>query len=89
VTKQRQLTPRDFNEKYKDYLEEGQYGLDIDDAPEVVEFLDDIFQTLIQLPNFSYSQIKTKFYSVRFYCEGVSPKLVTMIEDRIAKFLFL
>jgi hypothetical protein len=60
------MTTEEFNKKYKDYLEEGHYGLDIS-YPAVVEYLDKIFQDLIKIPGFKYSQIKLKFNSSRFY----------------------
>jgi len=60
------MTASEFNIKYNDYLEKGHYGLDID-VPSVVEYLDKVFQDLIHIPGFKYSQIKTKFNSVRFY----------------------
>ena len=62
------MTSTQFNEKYKDYLEEGHYGLAID-IPEVVAYLDEKFQELIQVPGFSYSQIKLKFNMSRAYME--------------------
>ena len=61
------MTSFEFNEKYKDYLEEGYYGLAID-IPSVVKFLDGIFSlVLIHLPEFKYSQIKLKFNYSRVY----------------------
>jgi len=61
------MTTKEFNEKYKDYLEEGHYGLDIN-IPSVVEYLDSIFEYgLTFLPGFKYSQIKLKFDMARFY----------------------
>ena len=61
------MTSFEFNEKYKDYLEEGHYGLAID-IPSVVKFLDGIFSlVLIYLPGFTYSQIKLKFNYSRVY----------------------
>jgi hypothetical protein len=42
------MTQGEFNKKYKDYLEEGHYGLDIS-YPSVVNYLDEIFQELIKL----------------------------------------
>ena len=54
------MTSTEFNEKYSAYLEEGHYGLDID-IPEATDFLDKAFQDLIKLPEFKYSQIKSKF----------------------------
>lgn len=62
------MTSEDFNIKYKDYLEEGHYGLAID-IPSIVEYLDVMFEDLINVPNFSYSQIKLKFNSARVYME--------------------
>jgi hypothetical protein len=62
------MTSTQFNEKYKDYLEDGHYGLAIE-VPGVIEYLDQKFQELIQVPGFSYSQIKLKWSSARFYCE--------------------
>ena len=61
------MTTKEFNEKYKDYLEEGHYGLDIN-IPSVVEYLDSIFENgLINIPGFKYHQIKLKFNMARFY----------------------
>ena len=59
-------TSKEFNEKYKDFLIEGAYGLDIDDIY-IVQYLDKQFQDLILIPNFKYSQIKLKFGTCRFY----------------------
>jgi hypothetical protein len=60
------MTTTDFNEKYKEYLEEGHYGLDIG-YPAVIMYLDDMFQGLVVIPGFKYSQIKLKFNMCRFY----------------------
>ena len=60
------MTANEFNEKYKEYLEEGHYGLDIN-TPSIIRYLDEIFQGLIKIPGFKYSQIKEKFNSSRFY----------------------
>ena len=54
------ITAEQFNEKYKEYLEEGHYGMDIH-YPSVIEYLDKVFQDLIKIPRFKYSQIKLKF----------------------------
>lgn len=62
------MTSFEFNEKYKDFLEEGHYGLTIN-IPEVVVYLDKKFQELIKVPGFKYSQIKLKFNMSRFYCQ--------------------
>lgn len=80
------MTSKEFNEKYSQWLEEGHYGLAIDDE-EVIKFLDKIFQDLIKIDHFSYAQIKTKFNMARFYANGVSGAMCSIIEDRINKIL--
>ena len=77
------MTSDEFNEKYKDFLEEDHYGLAIDDA-EFIRWLDERFQTFIQKPGFSFSQIKMKFGSGRFYCEGLEMEEVNEVEDKIS-----
>lgn len=79
------MTAVEFNEKYKDYLEEGHYGLDID-IPEVVEYLDKEFQTFIQIEGFKYFQIKLKFNSARFYFKSnIPPKINAYISFWVEK----
>lgn len=62
------MTSEEFNEKYKAYIEPGfgEQGLGFD-IPEATEFLDKVFQELINIPGFNYSQIKSKFGTSRFY----------------------
>ena len=60
------MTASEFNEKYKEYLEKEHYGLDIN-TPSIIQYLDEIFQGLIKIPGFKYSQIKEKFSTSRFY----------------------
>jgi hypothetical protein len=59
-------TSNEFNDKYKNYIEEGHYGMDIDE-PSVLTYVDQIFNDLIQIPGFKYQQIKTKFGLARVY----------------------
>ena len=59
-------TNKEFNEKYKDYIEEGHYGMDIGE-PSVLAYVDQIFNDLTQIPGFKYQQIKTKFGLTRVY----------------------
>jgi len=73
----------EFNEKYKNYLEEGHYGLDIH-IPKVIEYLDKVFQGLILKEGFQYTQIKLKFNMARFY-SNVSHELTFEIEENINK----
>jgi hypothetical protein len=59
-------TKTEFNEKYKEYIEEGHYGMDIGE-PSVLAYVDQIFNDLIKIPEFKFSQIKTKFGLTRVY----------------------
>jgi 5-bromo-4-chloroindolyl phosphate hydrolysis protein len=59
-------TNREFNAKYADYLEEKNYGMDIN-IPSVIAYVDQIFQDLIKIEGFKYQQIKTKFGLARVY----------------------
>jgi hypothetical protein len=78
------MTTHEFNKKYKDYLEEGHYGLDIN-IPSVIEYLDSIFDKgLVTIPGFKYSQIKLKFNMSRFYFDTDMPNsLETIISNGI------
>ena len=71
-----------FNEKYKPYLEPGHYGLAIGN-PEFIIWLDTKFEEFTKNPQFSYSQIKSKFGHGRFYCEGVSTQDKMEVENKI------
>jgi hypothetical protein len=74
-----------FNEKYKNYLEKGHYGLDINNL-QVVKYLDEEFQELIKIPDFKYAQIKLKFGMGRFYCTNNVPfEKIREIENKITE----
>jgi hypothetical protein len=82
------MTTNEFNEKYGEYLEEGHYGLDVA-IPTVIEYLDEVFQGLIKVPGFKYTQIKLKFNMCRFYTNlydvmgGLGSKINDMVEKDI------
>ena len=76
------MTAEEFNIKYKDYLEIGHYGLNLDN-PEAIAYLDNEFQEFIKDPDFSYSQIKSKFSSFRFYNSGVSHEKTIEVEQKL------
>ena len=76
------MTAEEFNEKYKDFLEEGFYGVDIH-LPEAIDYLDEKFQEFIKIPGFSYSQIKSKFNLFRFYAEGLSREQIKEVENKL------
>jgi hypothetical protein len=78
------MTSKQFNEKYKDFLEEGHYGLDVHN-PEFIEWLDGKFQEFVKKEGFSYSQIKAKFGMGRFYCEGLSNEEENEVEQKITE----
>jgi len=79
------MTPLEFNDKYKNYLERGNYGLDVYNE-EFIDWLDIKFQEFIKYPEFSYSQIKVKFNQGRFYCKGLPDEVVREVEDKISSF---
>jgi hypothetical protein len=56
----------EFNIKYKEYIEEDNYGMVIG-VPAVLSYIDTVFNDLIKIPGFKYSQIKTKFGLARVY----------------------
>lgn len=76
------MTANEFNEKYKDYLEEGHYGLALDNK-EAIEFLDKEFQEFIKIPNFKYSQIKSKFNNFRFYADGLPEGVESRVQNKL------
>lgn len=76
------MTCEEFNKKYEKYLEKGFYGLAFDNQ-RVIDFLDSIFKDLTKIPGFSYSQIKCKFGTARFYSNLESSEIVYMIENTI------
>ena len=78
------MTSSEFNKKWAEFLEKGHYGLALD-KPEVVEYLDEEFESLSKLPDFKFSQIKSKFNSFRFYADGVSAEKCNEIEKRLAE----
>jgi len=76
------MTANEFNIKYKDYLEEGHYGLALGNE-EAIKYLDNEFQEFIKIPGFSYSQIKSKFNNFCFYNEGVPSKKTIEVEQTL------
>lgn len=76
------MNKQEFNNKYKAFLEPGHYGCALE-RPEALKYLDDEFQELTKIPGFQFSQIKGKFSSFRFYCEGVHRDKVAEIEETL------
>ena len=76
------ISVEDFNEKYKNYLEEHQYGLALDN-PRAIKYLDQEFQELIKIPGFQYSQIKGKYGHFCFYADNVPSEKMAEIETNL------
>lgn len=76
------MKAQEFNNKYKDFLEKGHYGLDVHNE-DFINWLDKKFQEFIKVPNFSYSQIKEKFWKGRFYCKGLTREQEQEVENKI------
>ena len=76
------MTADQFNEKYNDYLDHGHYGLALDNS-EAIAYLDNEFQEFIKDPDFSYSQIKSKCNSFRFYNTGLTEKQTREVEQKL------
>jgi hypothetical protein len=78
------MTANEFNIKYFEWLESGHYGLDID-VPQVIIYLDKIFEEITKLPGFQYSQIKAKWHWVEFYSnlETLYPRVGEILAEKI------
>ena len=81
------MTITEFNNKYSAYLEEGFYGLDIDNE-KVIDFLDNQFEEIIKtnMQPFLYSQIKLKWGYCHIYCNAL-PALIRHLENEVDKIL--
>jgi len=77
-------TSKEFNEKYKEYIEEDHYGMDINE-PSVLAYVDQIFNDLTKIPGFQFSQVKTKFGLARVYTnlEDVLPFVGRIINQEL------
>jgi predicted Zn-dependent protease len=76
----------EFNNKWKNYLNEGHYGLNIN-IPQVTEYLDSEFEKEIKINElFNYSQIKLKYGFARVYA---NTDKVTEWENMINKIINL
>lgn len=82
------MTADEFNEKWKNRLEDGHYGLAIDDE-NVTKYLNFIFELFeIAYPYFTYSQIKLKFGNARVYMSSITPPGINVfLEQRINEIL--
>ena len=81
------MTADNFNEKYKQYIPEGWYGLGFD-IPVVTEYLDEVLQDLITIPGFELHQIKLKFGGIRFYVNSSVIEDIFDVENFIENTLY-
>lgn len=77
------LNVSEFNKKWKDHLEQGHYGLAINDL-KVIQYLDSEFTKFKEtVPNFTYSQIKLKFNTARVYMQPYNLIDIVTMENKI------
>lgn len=70
------MTIDEFNAKWKAHLETDFYGLALS-TPSIVSYVDSAFEKLkTNRPNFTYSQIKSKFNSARVYLGPANDELI-------------
>ncbi len=80
------MNSSDFNKKYEKYLEEGHYGLAVNDT-KFIQWLDNKFEEFIKRPGFKFSQIKIKFGMGRFYAEGLTSEEIVEVQNKITETL--
>jgi len=70
------MTNKEFTDKWNHRLEEGHYGCAISDE-KIISHIDETFTEWEKnYPDFTYSQIKWKFNSLRIYVENIpAPEL--------------
>lgn len=77
---EKQMTKEEFNEKYKDYIEEGHPGMELTNKT-LIWYIDKAFEDIIKIPNFKF---KTISYDYGEYCVWSNLKgLDDILEDGI------
>lgn len=75
----------EFNEKWSKYIEQGHYGMAIENI-EVLQYMDKEFEKEIQVnPTFTYAQIKLKFHTARVYTTSAHNSEWEIAIDEIIK----
>lgn len=78
------MSNKEFNEKYKDFLEDGSVGLLISDKyPYIITYLDCVFKDLIKIDNFKYSIIDYQSENAKFNATGIDISTCFAIESAI------
>ena len=81
------MTADEFNNKWKDHLETGHYGMSIE-IQGVVEFMDSEFEKEVLVnPAFTFSQIKRKYGMARVYTSSDKDSMWELVIDEILKYL--
>jgi len=75
---------KEFNIKYINYLEEGHHGLQID-IPSVIAYVNEVFNDLIHIPEFKYSEITTQhgLAKVRTNLQEIMPFAGRILEQEL------
>lgn len=61
------MTAELFNKLFAKHLEEGHYGMSLEDPNAVIYLMHEFKKEIRKNPDFMYSQIKMKFNSARVY----------------------
>lgn len=83
------MTKNEFNEKYKDFIEEGYPGMELINET-LIWYIDKVMETLIKIPNFKLHTITYKLGSYDFRSNQNNTVLSDFIECGIedtAKFI--
>lgn len=75
-----QMTKEEFNEKYKDYIEEGYPGMELTNKT-LIWYIDKAFEDIVKIPNFKLKKITYEFGS--YYVNSNLNGLDDMLEDGI------
>lgn len=83
----------EFNAEWKEHLSEGHYGMGIGNA-KIAKYLNREFKLLkLLIPDFEYSQIKTKFGKARIYLSSETAgfdlmnNIASLLETRVDEIL--
>lgn len=63
--REKRMTQKEFNEKYKDFIKEGYSGMELINET-LIWYIDKIMKTLIKIPGFKLYTITYKFGSYYF-----------------------
>lgn len=77
---EKQMTQEEFNEKYKDFIEEGCPGMTLNNKT-IIYYINDAFHEIVKIPNFKFKEIS---YYNGIYCVYTNMKgLDDILEDGI------